>query len=174
MEMPPDTRNAPKERDTSLVKWLNPGEQAAWRGLLRMQAQLSAHLGRGLAARSGLSLQDYGVLVALEEQPQGRLRAYELGCELGWEKSRLSHHIARMQSRGLVERVPCPGDQRGQYVVITGAGRRALDAAAPAHVTEVRDIFVDRLSPAQLSTLAEISAVVLTALEGTESGVRRP
>lgn len=145
-------------------KWLSDGEQAAWRGLLRMHAELTAHLGRQLAAGSGLSMQDYAVLVSLSESPDGQLRVNELGRELGWEKSRVSHHVARMESAGLVERRRCRSDQRGQFVVLTRAGRSALVQAAPGHVAQVRKSFIDRLDPGQLATLADIAGAVLTGL----------
>jgi DNA-binding MarR family transcriptional regulator len=145
-------------------QWLHERELAAWRGLQRMQAQLTAKLNRELSSDSGLSLQDYTVLVVLSEQPSERLRSYELGRELGWEKSRLSHHIARMTERHLVARESCPGDQRGLYVILTPQGRETLEAAAPGHVAAVRRAFVDLLSPAQLDVLASIAATVVQEL----------
>lgn len=151
-------------------RWLTPNQQDAWRGLLRMQAQLGARLSRQLTTGCGLSMQDYSVLVALDEAPEGRLRAHELGKELGWEKSRLSHHTARMQARGLVERRPCPGDQRGLFITITRAGHEALEAAAAAHVEEVRRAFIDRLSPEQITTLNQIATAVLAGLDPSDDG----
>ena len=150
--------------------WLTHDEQSAWRGLLRMQAPLGAHLNRELTARTGLALSEYALLVALAEHRDGKLRPSELGRELGWEKSRLSHCVARMQAKGLVARVPCPNDQRGRYVVITRSGHQALDHAAPAHVEDVREAFVDRLSPAQLATVKEISTTVIDALRDSQGG----
>ena len=122
----------------STAAWLTLEEQSAWRSLLRMQAQLGAHLNRELTAHSGLGLPEYAVLVTLAEHPDGALRPSELGRELGWEKSRVSHCVARLEAKGLVERVPCSDDQRGNHVVITRAGGEALGRAAPAHVGDVR------------------------------------
>ncbi len=150
------------------VRWLTPVQEATWRGLLRMEAQLGAHLSRQLTNDNGLSMQDYSVLVTLDEAPDGRLRLYELGQELGWEKSRVSHHTARMQTRGLVERRPCPSDKRGLFVAITGAGREALAAAAPAHVEHVRRAFVDRLSDGQITALSRITEAVLAGLAASD------
>jgi DNA-binding MarR family transcriptional regulator len=147
------------------VRWLTPDELRAWTGLQRLQAQLGAELNRHLSAHSDLSLQDYGVLVVLSEQPAGRLRPYELGRQLGWEKSRVSRHVGRMEARGLVERRPCRTDQRGRYVAITEPGRAALEGAAPAHVAHVRRVFIDLLTPGQLATLAGIADTVVGALD---------
>lgn len=144
--------------------WLEGREQEAWRGFLTMHAQLSGHLRRSLQQRSGLSDADYQVLVALSEAPQGRLRGFQLGRALQWEKSRLSHHLRRMADRGLVEKADCETDGRGAYVVITQAGRCAIEAAAPGHVDDVRRVFFDALTPAQVEALAQISGAVLTRL----------
>ena len=81
------------------VRWLSEREERAWRGLQLMQMRLEADLARQLATESGLSYPDYVVLVALTDLPEGRLRLFELGALLGWEKSRLSHHVARMVER---------------------------------------------------------------------------
>jgi len=151
------------------VRWLDDREAAAWRGLQAMQAQLDARLARELADDSDLSYQDYMVLVALTDQPDGRLRAFELGRELGWEKSRVSHHVSRMIARGLVTRRKCPSDQRGAFVVITESGRRAIEAAAPGHVAAVRRYVIERLTPAQLDALTSIADSVLEALADRRS-----
>src|SRR4051812_20158966 len=87
--------------DAMGTPWLTDEQQRAWRAYLRMQARLSAELNRQLQAESGLSLSDYEVLVRLTDTPAGRLRPYELQKALEWEQSRLSHHLARMQRRGL-------------------------------------------------------------------------
>jgi DNA-binding MarR family transcriptional regulator len=150
------------------VPWLNDEEQAAWRGFLSMHARVTAKLNRDMSASCGLSLQDYAVLVALTDRPDGRLRPFELGRELGWEKSRLSHHISRMVERGLVARETCPADQRGWLVTVTDRGREAIEAAAPEHAAAVRRIFVDLLTPAELVSLIELSRRVLAACDAQD------
>lgn len=144
--------------------WLDDEELRAWRNLQVMQNQLSAALGRELIERSGLSYVDYVVLAALTDRTDGRMRAFELGRELGWEKSRLSHHISRMADRGLVEKQRCSADRRGAHIAITKAGRKAIEAAAPEHVASVRRRFMDRLTKQQINALSEISTTVLAGL----------
>src|SRR5688572_9181256 len=130
-----------------------------------MQMRLEGELARQLAADAGLSYPDYVVLVALTDQPEGRLRLFELASTLGWEKSRLSHHVGRMVDRGLVTKEKCGSDRRGAYVVVSKRGRRELEAAAPGHVAAVRRLFVDRLAPSQLDAIGEAADVVLAALD---------
>lgn len=147
------------------MRWLSEDEQRAWRAWLDAHAGLSARLNRELQATSGLSLSDYDVLVHLTDVPEGRLRAFELGQGLEWEKSRVSRQVGRMAERGLVAREASPEDGRGAYVTITAAGRQAIEQAAPAHVDLVRRLVFDGLSAAQVRTLATVALSVLTRLD---------
>lgn len=145
--------------------WLDEREERAWRALQFMQMRLEARLARQLATDSSLSYPDYLVLVALSDHPEGRLRLFQLGDVLGWEKSRLSHQVRRMASRGLVERERCDSDRRGAYVLLTAAGRREIDAAAPGHVAAVRRLFVDVLTAEELKVVCDAAEAVLRQLE---------
>jgi DNA-binding MarR family transcriptional regulator len=147
------------------VRWLSESEERAWRALQFMQMRLEAELARQLTAESGLSYPDYVVLVTLTDHPDGRLRLFELGATLGWEKSRLSHHVARMTGRGLVEKEPCDDDRRGAYVKVTARGRKEIEAAAPGHVDAVRRLFVDQLTARQLAALGEAAEAVLAGFD---------
>src|SRR5689334_3923897 len=108
---------------------------------MTLQADLAQYTERQLRVRNGLSKADYEVLVLLSEAPHGRLRAFEIGRALWWEKSRLSQHLTRMESRGLVSRKRCETDQRGQFVGLTPRGREVIAAAAGPHVADVRAVF---------------------------------
>ncbi|WP_269469730.1 MarR family winged helix-turn-helix transcriptional regulator [Streptomyces humicola] len=130
-----------------------------------MNSQLTARLHRQLQADSGLSLADFDVLVQLTGRPDGRVRVLELARALQWEKSRLSHHIARMQRRGLVAREDCPDDARGAYTVLTPLGRQAIEQAAPRHVETVRALFFDQLTAEHVDALQAIAHRVLSRLE---------
>ncbi len=145
------------------MNWLSDRERTAWRNLSLMNLQLGAVLTRDLAG-SDLSYQDYVVLAHLSDHDEGRVRMNELGANLGWEKSRVSHHVARMEGRGLVRRERCPSDRRGWFVAISPTGRSAIAAAAPGHVAAVRRHFIDLLSPAQIGHLDRIATTVLAHL----------
>ena len=148
-----------------MTRWLSEAEQRAWRGLLQMTTKLEARLNRELQEAGGLSLADYEVLVPLSEAPQGRLRVFELASDLGWERSRLSHHLGRMQRRALVTREDCAADRRGAFVVLTDQGRTAIEEAAPAHVETVRRLVFEGLSAEQVRSLQSLTESVLHRLE---------
>src|SRR4051794_37284574 len=121
---------------TAEPRWLNPTEEQAWRGLLRMHDLLVSRAGRSLHEAFGLSAADYTVLAEMTRTEDGQLRISDLARVLDWEKSRLSHHLSRMAKRGLLTREECADDRRGAFVVLTPEGRDAIAAAAPRHVED--------------------------------------
>jgi DNA-binding MarR family transcriptional regulator len=145
-------------------RWLDEREQHAWRGYTQLSRRLSRVLGQRLMRDSGLSAADYELLVPLSEAPDDQLRARDLARMVDWEKSRLSHHLTRMEQRGLVERRECPTDARGAYISLTTNGRRAIEDAAPQHVEAVRENFIDLLTPGEVAVLTDIADRVLDHL----------
>ena len=149
------TRQQEVDRLTSMAKprWLDDRQQRVWQGYLHLNQDLIAVLEQQLTRESGLSGADYRVLVPLSEAPGGLLRARDLGAEIGWDRSRLSHHVSRMEHRGLVTREECAEDARGLMVRLTKAGRRAIEDAAPGHVEAVRRYFFNQLSNDEIDTI---------------------
>src|SRR5213592_2161722 len=118
-------------------RWLDERQQHLWQSYLHLNQDLFAVLEQQLTRDSGLSGADYRVLHPLSQAPGGLLRARDLGTEIGWDRSRLSHHLTRMEKRGLITREECAEDGRGLMVRLTAAGRQAIEKAAPAHVENV-------------------------------------
>jgi DNA-binding MarR family transcriptional regulator len=148
------------------ARWLTSDEDRAWRGYRRMRSLLDLQLARDLMSDSGLSEADYDVLSTLSETDGHRLRLRELAAHLLWSTSRVSHHTARMQQRGLVVREETPGDARGSMVVLTGEGLHTIREAAPAHVASVRRHLIDLLTKKELAALDTLSHRVIERLGG--------
>lgn len=145
--------------------WLDERQEEAWRALHAMRTQLLGHLSRRLAAQSGMSEAEYEVLVALSESPEGRMRSRDLGRALQWQRSRLSHQLDRMETRGLLRREPCPTDARGCVAVLTDTGRESIGKAARLHVADVRHCFAEVLTRAQLDGLTAAARAITQHLE---------
>ena len=126
-----------------------------------MHLQLSAILQRGLMEDVGMSYQDFMVLSELAAEPR---RVVDLARTLGIEKSRLSHHLDRMQGRDLVARRPTPGDARGALVVSTPAGRRLHKRALPKHVARVRRHFGDHVTETEARAVRSVLTKVRETL----------
>jgi DNA-binding MarR family transcriptional regulator len=122
-----------------------------------------ARLDAELQAAHGMTLGDYGVLVALSEAPQRRLRMSDLAAVLHLSPSGLTRRLDGLAKRAWVRRERCPSDRRGAYAVLTDEGYRRLEEAAPTHVRGVREHFVGRLSERQLATLSNALELVDTA-----------
>jgi DNA-binding MarR family transcriptional regulator len=150
---------------SSDVRWLTAEEERVWRRWVTLNARLSATLQRELQDDAGLSMPDFEVLVHLTDTPAGRVRVTDLARLLQWERSRVSHHVTRMESRRLVQRVECAEDGRGAFVVITPQGRAAIEQAAPGHVNTVRRLVFDALSPEEVDAFAAIIEKVLARLD---------
>jgi DNA-binding MarR family transcriptional regulator len=146
------------------TRWLDHRQQHLWRSYLRSYQELYALLTALHLRESGMSSTDYAVLVPLSEAPDGVVRARDLGNELGWDRSRVSHHLARMEKRGMVVREECEEDARGLMVRLTPQGRRAIEAAAPAHAEAVQRHFFDLLSSKEVDTLTAVFDRVLDKL----------
>jgi len=147
------------------VRWLTAQEERVWRRWLTLNARLSATLHKELQDDAGLSMPDFEVLVHLTDSPQGRIRVTDLARALQWERSRVSHHVTRMERRRLVQRVECAEDGRGAFIVITPQGRAVIEQAAPGHVNAVRRLVFDALSPEEVNAFATIIEKALTQLD---------
>jgi DNA-binding MarR family transcriptional regulator len=148
----------------SEVSSVSADEWAVWNAFYRMRRQLDLALERQLQHDAEISRPDYEILLALFESPDKQMRARELGALVGWEKSRLSHQVTRMEARGLVERRECDTDARGTWIGITPAGSRATLGAMRDHASSIRRFFFDVLTDDEKSVLKDISGRVLTAL----------
>ena len=135
-------------------RWLDAREARLWQSYRDAYRELMRALESRLIGNSGLSGADYALLHPLSVAEQGVLRTRDLGKSVGWERSRLSHQVSRMEKRGLVCREECVSDARGSMVRLTDLGRKAIDAAAPDHVDAVRTYFFERLTPEEQDQLA--------------------
>lgn len=140
------------------IKPLSPQELRVWHAFKLMGEDVMARVGRDIAEATGLSGPDFGVLSRLAACGKGEMRQQTLAESMGWDKSRLSHQLTRMQRRGLVERREA--DQRVVLVVLTRHGRKKLEAARPIHAASVRRNLLARLSPEQIATIVRVSNIL--------------
>ncbi|MFC4948365.1 MarR family winged helix-turn-helix transcriptional regulator [Pseudonocardia sp. GCM10023141] len=148
-------------------RWLDEREAQIWLTYRTLAAELNTTLEQRLG---GLSGPEYAVLVTLSESAEGVVRARELGAAVGWDRSRLSHQVSRMEKRGLVVREECERDARGSMVRITPAGRTAIEAGAPQHVEAVRRYFFDAFaSDVERDMFAGVMERIVAGLPGDPS-----
>ena len=141
------------------IKPLSPQELRVWHAFKVMGEEVLARVGRDLAAGAGLSGPEFGVLSRLASIGKGEMRQQDLARSMGWDKSRLSHQLTRMQERELVERREA--EKRVVLVVLTKQGREKLDAARPVHAESVRRNLLARLSAEQIATVVRVSNILI-------------
>jgi DNA-binding MarR family transcriptional regulator len=147
------------------TQWLDADERAAWLRLAAVVELLPGALDTQLRRDSGLTHFEYFVLAMLSEAPERTLRMTALAHRTNGTLPRLSHVVARLEDRGLVERFPCPQDRRATNARLTSTGWDTVVEAAPGHVHAVRHLVLDPLSRTQLDQLAEIGEALLTRLD---------
>jgi DNA-binding MarR family transcriptional regulator len=143
-------------RDLVARRRLTARELAIWRALVDTTGELRRILGAELLRDTNLSPADYQVLLALSEARGRRLRSSELAAAIDWERSRLSHHLGRMERRGLIRRDDCATDSRGAEVSLTSDGAVMFRGATAPHARAIKKHFADALTPGQFEALADV------------------
>jgi DNA-binding MarR family transcriptional regulator len=141
------------------AKPLSPHELRIWHAFKVMGDEVMERVGRDITAATGLSGADFGVLSRLAAVRKGEMRQQALAESLGWDKSRLSHHLTRMQQRELIERRE--SEPRAVFIVLTKQGKTKLDAARPVHAESVRRNLLSRLSEQQTETIVRVSNLLV-------------
>lgn len=147
------------------VRWLNDDEQEIWRAYMTANVEFSAHIDRQLRRESGMPMAYYEILVRLSESPGRSRRMSELAEASQSSRSRLSHAVSALEKQGWVVRSPADCDRRGWVATLTDAGFAALAAAAPGHVTAVREHIFDVLTPEQLAALRDACRAISAGLK---------
>lgn len=135
---------------------LNPGEGAAWGGLLRTHAELTARMNRELVDACDITLATYDVLRHIALADNGRIRLAALADRVMLTRGGLTPVVQRLENEGLLERETDAHDRRGAWVQLTSTGRKQLARAHGRHVRSIREHFLDHLDHEQLETLADI------------------
>jgi DNA-binding MarR family transcriptional regulator len=161
--------------DHDQTERLDHDEQVAWKALIVLAQLLPGALDRQLQSESGLAHSDFAVLSALSSTPERRLRMSDLAALMDYSLSRLSHAMTRIEKADWVRREPCTNDKRVFHAVLTDRGQAVLAEAAPGHVSHVRRLVFDHLSPAQVHQLKHIADSILAQLAtGDACGASSP
>ena len=135
-------------------------DSRAWRAFHKIGTSLLPHLSRQITQHSGITAAEYVVLVSLSELPVPEISLNRLATNLGWEISRMSHQISRMEESGLVKKTRNSEDSRSFNVSITPQGRKVAETAIPLQSKEINHCFSEVLTKQQMETLIEISEVI--------------
>jgi DNA-binding MarR family transcriptional regulator len=118
-------------------------EMTLWHAWKRATETVRTRVAADITAATGLSDPDFAVLTRVVEIGGGRMRQNELAESMGFHRSRLSHHLARMRDRGLVVTESAGGN--GVDVIATEQGQALARQARPVHAAAVRRHLVEPL-----------------------------
>src|SRR5258707_7344223 len=134
-----------KRGDESEFRKMKPAQQRAWLAFMRLRLRLTYEMSRQLQAEANLSLADYDVLNALRYEPEGRTQITALAVRIGWERSRLSHHLRRLEGRELVELRTAQADRRATEGNLTDQSWAEITQASTRHVALIQRLVFDCL-----------------------------
>lgn len=132
---------------------------ALWLLWKRAFEHVRAGIVSDVTAQSDLSESELSVLIALREAGGGA-RQSEIATGLGWDRTRLSHLLTRMETRDLITRVR---HDRAVRVEMRPQGHDALDALTPALEAASRRYLADRITDAEQAGLASAFSKLLGA-----------
>ena len=135
---------------------LSSSDRDLWRSFRHVAHRLNAAIESDLLSATKISAADHGILTRLAEKEAQGARQQELCDSMRWDRTRLSHHLTRMEGRGLVQRSKLEGG--GIWVSITDEGERMRQSAAPIHDETVLKCFTSKLTKTQREQLTSILA----------------
>lgn len=136
--------------------------------VLSRVSRLARHLDlarRGAFARHQLEVWEFDVLAALRRAGAPyQLSPGTLVNQTLVTSGTMTNRIDRLAARGLVERLPAPGDRRGVLVRLTGAGLARVDDAMTDLLSVERDLLAD-LGRADRDRLADLLRVLVAPFD---------
>lgn len=148
-----------------VIAGMDMTQARAWVALMTTIQLLPAALDEQLTADGGLINYEYGILSALSRAEGHILRMGDIATATATPPPRVSKAISRLERRGLVERVACPGDGRAINAHLTREGLRVCAIVTRPHIALARDTILASLTPEQLSLLADLLEPINASLD---------
>jgi DNA-binding MarR family transcriptional regulator len=102
----------------------------------------------------GLTLSQFDVIATLGDTKG--MTCKQLSEETLVTKGTLTGVLDRLESKGLIERVPSEKDRRVTMIRLTPKGEKKFQEVFPTHVYYIKPFFERALSPAEMKTLREL------------------
>lgn len=142
-------------------------QSKAWHTFVTVHAVTTHYLDQQLRANDQVSLEVLNVLTALSNTPGGRMRMSDLANLILFSRSGLTRMIDRLESRGLVSRIPCPDDRRGWFASITAKGKASLKSAEAVYEPALQKVWLSALSEQEASAMSSSLSKILDRVESS-------
>ncbi|MEY9886753.1 DNA-binding MarR family transcriptional regulator [Catenulispora sp. MAP12-49] len=161
--------------DAIIAMWARekPELDAAPMGIVGRISRLSRLLDKELKdffAGHGLEFWEFDVLATLRRSGEPyELSAGALLKTAMVTSGAITNRVDRMETKGLVQRVPDPGDRRGVRIRLTPAGLELIDKLMPLHVANERRLLA-ALGDDERGALADLLRALASGLGDTSLG----
>jgi DNA-binding MarR family transcriptional regulator len=133
-----------------------PEEMRAWLALLETANLVQHATDRRVREAVDLTFAQLEILARIAETGESGMRMTDIADKLVVSRSGLTYQIGQLEKRGLVTRAPSIDDERSVIARITEAGHSTLLSAVPHYVDVVKNMFLDHVTPHDLTVLADI------------------
>ena len=161
--------------DAIIAMWARekPGLDATPMGIVGRISRVSRLLDKELKdffAGHGLEFWEFDVLATLRRSGAPyELSAGALLKTAMVTSGAITNRVDRMETKGLVQRVPDPGDRRGVRIRLTEAGLELIDKLVPLHVANEQRLLA-ALGEGERATLADLLRTLARGLGDTSLG----
>ena len=114
--------------------------------MLQASRLVLTELDRRLDEEHRISVNEFDVLITLDNADGRRLRMSDLASAVMFSSGGLTRLVGRLESRGLVERRQDGSDGRSFHARLTTAGARTLRAARGTHDAGIDELGASRLT----------------------------
>ncbi|MEO5760462.1 MAG: MarR family transcriptional regulator, partial [Mesorhizobium sp.] len=134
----------------------SPAAIKAWARLMRVSRQLVEKAEEALKTAGLPPLAWYDVLHELAEAGEGGLRPFQLIERTLFAQYNISRLLARLETDGLVEKLPVADDGRGQTIRISAKGRETRRRMWAVYGSSITQLVGAKLAPDELAMLSAL------------------
>ncbi len=134
--------------------------------IVRMNSLVSRKIDENLATFQ-LNVGEFDLLAVLLREPTHALTPSEIQSLILISSGGLSNRMTRLESRGLIERLPDPRDRRGVIVSLTPSGKSLIETVAPTHLA-IENASIEMLSFDEQLLLKNLLKKILLSAEASE------
>src|SRR5215471_2870638 len=109
------------------------GGPLAWHRVLQVSRLVLRELDRRLDDEQRIGVNEFDVLITLDNAPDRRLRMTDLAEAVMLSSGGLTRLVGRLEQRGFVERQQDPSDARSFHATLTADGAQRLAQARVTH-----------------------------------------
>jgi DNA-binding MarR family transcriptional regulator len=139
-----------------------PDPRTAWHQMLRLSSHVLRALDDALDTDHRMSVNDFDVLITLDNAPGRRLRMTDLARATMLSSGGMTRLVGRLEARGLVRRDPDSDDARAYQASLTRSGAAMLARARVTHDAVLSSVIAPHVGARELQELERVLGKVLT------------